>query len=137
MAIDGLTLAHHVFQAQEAHPGASGEFSTLLTQIGLAAKLIAREISRGALAGVRGTLGSINVQGEAVTKLDVVANEIVLDCLEHSGLVVSMVSEEMDAVRHSGGSQRRGKYVVCFDPVDGSSNIDVNIAIGTIFSIRR
>lgn len=137
MSIGGLTLARHVFQAQQAHPGASGEFSTLLTQIGLASKLIAREISRGALAGVRGTLGAVNVQGESVTKLDVVANEIVLDCLEHSGLVVSMVSEEMDAARHTATSPRRGQYVVCFDPVDGSSNIDVNVAIGTIFSIRR
>ncbi|MEE9198013.1 MAG: class 1 fructose-bisphosphatase [bacterium] len=130
-------LPRYMLQAQRAYPEARGDFTALLTQISLASKAIARELGRAALAGTLGTTGEVNVQGEVVKKLDVLANEIMVDALEESGLVCTMVSEEMDEPLHLGKACERAKYVVCFDPVDGSSNIDVNGVVGTIFSIRR
>ena len=134
---EGLTLSRHALQAQRAHPEAGEEFAALLTQIGLAAKVIAREIGRAALAGTLGAAGTVNVQGEQVKKLDVLSNEIMVEALTASALVCTMVSEEMDEPLHLDAACRRGQYVVCFDPLDGSSNIDINGVVGTIFSIRR
>jgi len=133
----GLTLPRHVMRTQRAHPEAGEEFAALLTQIGLAAKVIAREIGRAALAGTLGATGTVNVQGEQVKKLDVLSNEIMVEALTASDLVCTMVSEEMDEPLHLDGACGRAPYVVCFDPLDGSSNIDVNGVVGTIFSVRR
>ena len=133
----GLTLSRHVLRTQRAHPAAGEEFAALLTQIGLASKVIAREIGRAALAGTLGATGTVNVQGEQVKKLDVLSNEIMVEALTASDLVCTMVSEEMDEPLHLGPACARGQYVVCFDPLDGSSNIDINGVVGTIFSIRR
>ncbi len=135
--IPGRTLPQHILLAQQAHPEASGEFTSLLMQIGLASKVIARELRRAALAGTLGGAGAVNVQGEQVKKLDVLANEIVVDALSKSRLVCTMVSEEMDEPLHLNAVCAGAHYVVCFDPLDGSSNIDVNGVVGTIFSIRR
>ncbi len=134
---EGLTLSRHVLQAQRAHPEAGEEFAALLTQIALAAKVIAREIGRAALAGTLGATGAVNVQGEQVKKLDVLSNEIMVEALTASGLVCTMVSEEMDEPLHLGPACTRAPYVVCFDPLDGSSNIDINGVVGTIFSVGR
>jgi fructose-1,6-bisphosphatase I len=135
--IPGRTLPQHILLAQQAHPEARGDFTRLLMQIGLASKVIARELRRAALAGTLGGAGTVNVQGEQVKKLDVLANEIVVDALSKSRLVCTMVSEEMDEPLHLTAACAEAPYVVCFDPLDGSSNIDVNGVVGTIFSIRR
>lgn len=137
MSTKGLTLPRHILQGQRVHPEARGEFTALLTRISLACKVIAREIGQAALTGTLGATGTVNVQGEQVKKLDVLTNEIMVDALEETGLVCILVSEEMDEPLHLGKACERAKYVVCFDPLDGSSNIDINGVVGTIFSIRR
>lgn len=112
------------------------DLALVLNQIAMAGKLLARELSRASLVGQLGTTGGVNVQGEVVKKLDVWGNDVVVGALEASGVVCTMVSEEMDEPLHLAERCAEGKYVVCFDPVDGSSNLDVNGIVGTIFSIR-
>lgn len=109
----------------------------VVEHIALAGKLIAREISRARLTGRLGTTGVVNVQGEVVKTLDVWSNDVMVHALTASGVVCTMVSEEMDEPLHVAERCEAGRYVVCFDPVDGSSNLDVNGIVGTIFSIRR
>jgi len=128
-----LRLAQHL----RTEAGGIGDLALVLDQIAVAGKLVARELARASLVGRLGTTGAVNVQGEVVKKLDVWANEVMVKVLEASGLVCTMVSEEMDAPLHLAERCAQGKYVVCFDPVDGSSNLDVNGIVGTIFSIRR
>ncbi len=137
MSMKSQALPRYLIQAQRAHPEATGDLTTLLAQISLASKAISRELGQAALAGTLGTTGQVNVQGELVKKLDVVANEIMVEALEESGLVSTIVSEEMDEPLYLEKAGPRAKYVVCVDPVDGSSNIDINGVVGTIFSIRR
>jgi len=126
------TLAEHV----KTLTGPDGDgLGRVIAALAEAGKTIAAQLSRAALVGMLGTTGSKNVQGETVKKLDAWSNDIVVDALRASGRVATMVSEEMDdPVRVSGV---RDGYVACFDPVDGSSNLDVNGIVGTIFSIRR
>jgi fructose-1,6-bisphosphatase I len=109
----------------------------VLAQIALAGRTIARELSRAALVGQLGTTGDVNVQGETVKKLDVWANNVMVRALDASGVVCTMISEEMPNPLHLDERCARARYVVCFDPVDGSSNLDVNGIVGTIFGIRR
>ena len=126
-------------EQERLHPEATGELSNLLYDLCLAAKIISREVRRAGLNDILGEFGEINVQGEQQQKLDVFANETVRHSVQHTGRVCVMASEE-DAepvpvqVRDD---RRSGKYVLLFDPLDGSSNIDVNVSIGTIFSIHR
>lgn len=115
----------------------AGDLAVVLTQLALAGKVIARELSRAALVGQLGTTGETNVQGETVKKLDVWSNDVVVGALEATGLVCTLVSEEMTDPLHLAPYCSRARYVVCFDPVDGSSNLDINGIVGTIFSIRR
>ena len=124
-----LRLAQHVRSATFG----GGDLALVLNQLAVAGKLIARELSQAALVGRLGDAGRINVQGEVVKKLDVWANDVVVRALEASGLVGIVVSEELDEPLDLG----EGPYVVCIDPVDGSSNLDVNGIVGTIFSVRR
>lgn len=133
----GITLARHIMEQQRAYPGATGDFTGLLTQIALAAKVIAREVNKAGLVNILGFTGEKNVQGEQVTKLDVFAHQTMVEALEASGHVCVMASEEAPEPILPGPGHPRGSYVVLFDPLDGSSNIDINITIGTIFSIRR
>jgi fructose-1,6-bisphosphatase I len=137
MNTKGFTLARHILVEQRAHPAATGELSTILTQIGLAAKLIARAVSRGGLVDILGVTGSVNVHGEEVKELDEYANQIILNVFGQSGLVCTLASEEMEKPRHLSENCPHGKYALFFDPLDGSSNIDVNGSIGTIFSIHH
>jgi fructose-1,6-bisphosphatase I len=131
------TLAGHLFRRQAAHPGVSGHFSSLIAQIDLAARVIAREINRAGLeAGVLGSTGRTNVQGEDVKPLDEIGNQTFIEAFRNSGLVCTLASEEMEEPFQLRENCPRGKYVLLYDPVDGSSNIDVNVTIGTIFSIR-
>ncbi len=129
-----LTLAQHV---REAGGPEAGDLAIVLSQLALAGKMIAGELGRAALVGQLGATGETNVQGEAVKKLDLWANEAVVSALEATGLVCTLVSEEMADPLHLPRHCARGRYVACFDPVDGSSNLDVNGIVGTIFSILR
>ena len=113
------------------------DLAALLTQLAVAGKIVARELARAALVGQLGPTGGINVQGEAVKKLDAWANDVVVRALEDTGLVRALVSEELDEPLRLATPDAGGGYVVCIDPVDGSSNLDVNGVVGTIFSIRK
>jgi fructose-1,6-bisphosphatase I len=127
------TLAEHL----AARPGAdSGPLARIIGALADAGQEIARELARAALIGRLGTTGGTNVQGETVKKLDVWANDVVVRVLTETRLVCTMVSEEMEEPLHLDGACSGAPYVVCFDPVDGSSNLDVNGVVGTIFSIR-
>lgn len=130
------TLAEHLFRRQAAHPGVSGHFSTLIAQVDLAARVIAREINRAGLGGILGTTGRRNVQGEEVKPLDEISNQTFIEAFRHSGLVCVLASEEMAEPFLLRENCPQGKYALVYDPVDGSSNIDVDITIGSIFAIR-
>lgn len=133
-----VTMEQHILQEQRRHhPHASGEFSWLLSGILLATKHIAAQVRRAGIAGILGEEGQINVQGEEVQKLDVLANQTLLYCLGSRGNVAIMASEENDAPVVVERDREDGRYVVVFDPLDGSSNIDVNVSVGTIFSVFR
>jgi len=132
-----LTLEQHILEQQRAHPGASGEFSWLLSAITLATRVISAHVRRAGLVDILGETGSTNIQGETVQKLDVLANETIATCLGYRDNVGIMVSEEDDEPRILKEPDERAKYIVLFDPLDGSSNIDVNVSIGTIFSILQ
>lgn len=132
-----VTLERHIREAQLAHPEASGAFSKVLSSIGLAAKIISREVRRAGLIDIKGKTGSTNVQGEEVTKLDVLAHDLMVRMLGRCGEVAGMASEEEEDFIPVPKEWPRGNYLVCFDPLDGSSNIDANVSIGTIFGIWR
>ena len=131
----GTTLDRYIMQRQTAFPYATGELSQLLRDMALASKIINREINRAGLMDITGPAGSDNVQGEAQQKLDVVANIRFIRALKNGGEVCAIISEEDEDIIHTGNVN--AKYVVAIDPLDGSSNIDVNVSIGTIFSIYR
>jgi fructose-1,6-bisphosphatase I len=133
-----LTVQQHILEEQRRlYPDASGEFSWLLSGITLATKIVAAQVRRAGLAGILGVTRETNVQGETVQKLDVIANQTLLQFLGNRGNVAIMASEENADPIIVERDRRRGKYVVVFDPLDGSSNIDVNVSVGTIFSILR
>jgi fructose-1,6-bisphosphatase I len=131
----GTTLDRFIMRKQEDFPFATGELSQLLRDIALAAKIVNREINRSGLIDVTGAYGQQNVQGEEQQKLDVIANIRFIRALRNGGEVCTVISEEEEDMIQTGKNQ--GKYVVAIDPLDGSSNIDVNVSIGTIFSIYR
>jgi len=134
---EGTTLDRFIFDTTRALPEATGQFATLLQQIGLAARLISARVNRAGLAGMLGGTGEVNVQGEFVQKLDEYANESLKRALEHPGSCCMLASEEDEEPFVVPETYRRGPYVVCVDPLDGSSNIDVNATIGTIFGVFR
>ncbi|MCR5886386.1 class 1 fructose-bisphosphatase [Hymenobacter sp. J193] len=131
----GTTLDRFIMRKQEDFPYATGELSQLLRDIALAAKIVNREINRSGLIDIAGAYGNRNVQGEDQQKLDVIANIRFIRALRNGGEVCTIVSEEDEDMIQTGNVQ--GKYVVAIDPLDGSSNIDVNVSIGTIFSVYR
>jgi len=133
----GWTLDRHILERQRRVQGATGDFTGLFQSIALAARVIASKVQKAGLADVLGATGATNVQGETVQKLDVLANRILIRCVEAGGHVCVMASEENDEIIPIPPGYPHGKYVLMFDPLDGSSNIDVNISIGTIFSIHR
>ena len=131
------TLSQRIRDDERRHPGATGVFSNLLEHIALAGKVISREVNKAGLVDILGLTGETNVQGEEVRKLDVFANETIITMLSKSGYLAGIASEEEDSfvpVQCAGGNCR---YVVVFDPLDGSSNIDANVSVGTIFSILK
>jgi fructose-1,6-bisphosphatase I len=132
-----VTLPDFIRANERKYPNASGHFSNILLSIALSTKILSRGVNRAGLAAMMGLTGETNVQGEAVQKLDVYADQVFAATLGRSGEFISMVSEEREALfpASDGGSQ--SKYVIAFDPLDGSSNIDVNVAIGSIWGIYR
>ncbi|MFP4090994.1 MAG: class 1 fructose-bisphosphatase [Cyclobacteriaceae bacterium] len=130
----GVTLDRFIKRKEDEFPYASGELSQLLRDIALAAKIVNREISRSGLIGVEGAYGKDNIQGEEQQKLDVIANIRFIRAFRNGGEVAALVSEEEDKVIEI---NQDANYIVAIDPLDGSSNIDVNVSIGTIFSIYR
>jgi fructose-1,6-bisphosphatase I len=135
---DMQTLGEFIVEKQHDFPHASGDLSSLLASIRLAAKIVNREINKAGLADITGAIGTENVQGEAQQKLDVYANDKFKAALEARDQVCGVASEEEDeAVAFNKELNRNAKYVVLMDPLDGSSNIDVNVSVGTIFSIYR
>ncbi len=134
----GVSLTEFLIEEQRKVAGATGELTLLIADIARACKAIAREVRYGALVGNLGAVGedAENVQGEVQQKLDVLSNDIMISILSRSGHVAAMASEENDEIIQV-PRENRGKYLACFDPLDGSSNININMCIGTIFSILR
>lgn len=133
----GWTLERHVLEQQLRKPNATGEFTKLFQQLALAGKVIGARVNRAGLTDVLGAAGGTNVQGENVQKLDLVANQILINILEAGGQVCLMGSEEIEDPIPIPTKFPRGHYILMFDPLDGSSNIDVNASIGTIFSVLK
>jgi fructose-1,6-bisphosphatase I len=133
-----LTLGEFILKKQADFPFATGELTRLLSDISIAAKIVHREVNRAVLVDTLGEQGNVNVQGEVQQKLDVIADEQFIAAFRAGGEVCGIASEEnTHFVAFDSERSKNGKYVVLFDPLDGSSNIDVNVSIGTIFSIYR
>ncbi len=132
------TLGQFIIEKQADFPYAKGELSRLLRDIGIAAKIVNREVNKAGLVDILGDVGQVNVQGEGQKKLDVYADEQFIKALQSGGECCVVASEEHEnPVYIQSGVSKNAKYIVCIDPLDGSSNIDVNVSVGTIFSIYR
>jgi fructose-1,6-bisphosphatase I len=135
---DCTTLSRHVLEQLQSFGPDAQDLSALMTRIGLAGKLIARRLSRaGLMEDALGFTGEINVQGEAVKKMDVYANEVFIAVFKQSGLVCRLASEEMEKPYYIPENCPIGRYTLLYDPIDGSSNVDINLNVGSIFSIRQ
>jgi fructose-1,6-bisphosphatase I len=132
-----VTISRFLIEEERKLPEATGAFTSLLQDIALAAKVIGREVNKAGLVDIMGAAGDENVHGEAQQKLDVFANKVIYRALDHTGLVACLASEEDETFVPVPDKFPAGDYVVIYDPLDGSSNIDVNVSIGTIFSIHR
>ena len=132
-----VTIDRFIIEQERLFPEATGQLSGILYDIALAAKLIANKVRRAGLVDILGALDSENVQGEIQQKLDVFANETIVKAMDHGGRLCAMASEEEPDIIPIPDQFRCGNYVLCFDPLDGSSNIDVNVPVGTIFSVMR
>lgn len=133
-----VTLDEFIIHRQKDFPFASGELTGLLRDIGVAAKIVNREVNKAGLVSILGSAEAENVTGDQVQKLDLYANEKLIECLKNSGECCGVASEEFeDFIPIPSVASKSSKYVVVFDPLDGSSNIDVNVSVGTIFGIYR
>ncbi len=133
-----VTLDEFIIQRQKDFPYASGELTGLLRDIGVAAKIVNREVNKAGLVNILGVSGAENKTGDTVQKLDIFANDKLIDCLKNSGECCGIASEENETfIPIPSIESKNAKYVVVFDPLDGSSNIDVNVSVGTIFGIYR
>jgi fructose-1,6-bisphosphatase I len=133
----GITLSRYVYEEQRQHPEATGELTGILNQIALAGKVVSREINKAGLVEILGFTGMKNVQGEEVRRLDEYANDIFVAAFDHPGHFCIMASEEEADPIPIPDRHESGGYSIAFDPLDGSSNIDVNITVGTIFGVHR
>jgi len=131
------TITQHIIEEQRRIQNATGDFTSLLNDIVTACKVISNLVNHGALIGVLGSAATENIQGETQKKLDVISNDVFIKSNEWAGHLTAMASEEMDDIYLIPPQYPRGKYLLLFDPLDGSSNIDVNVSVGTIFSILR
>jgi fructose-1,6-bisphosphatase I len=135
---DCTTLSRHVLQQFSSFTPEAQDISAIMNRIALAAKLISRRLSRaGLMAGTLGFTGETNVQGESVKKMDVYANEVFISVFKQSGLVCRLASEEMDKPYYIPENCPIGRYTLLYDPIDGSSNVDINLNVGSIFCLRQ
>ncbi|MDJ0689503.1 MAG: class 1 fructose-bisphosphatase [Xenococcaceae cyanobacterium MO_188.B32] len=135
---DCTTLSRHVLQQFPSFSAEAQDISAIMNRIALAAKLISRRLSRaGLMAGTLGFTGETNVQGESVKKMDVYANEVFISVFKQSGLVCRLASEEMEKPYYIPENCPIGRYTLLYDPIDGSSNVDINLNVGSIFSLRQ
>jgi fructose-1,6-bisphosphatase I len=132
-----VTIDRFIIEQERQFPEATGELSAILYDLALAAKMISSKVRRAGLVDILGALETNNVQGEIQQKLDVFANETIIKALDHGGRLAAMASEEEPDIIPIPDQFRCGKYVLLFDPLDGSSNIDVNVPVGTIFSVLK
>ncbi len=132
-----VTIERYIIEQERLYPEATGELSGILYDIALAAKMISSKVRRAGLVDILGAMETENVQGEIQQKLDVFANEIIIKAMDHTGRLAAMASEEEPDIIPIPDQFKCGKYVLLFDPLDGSSNIDVNVPVGTIFSVLR
>jgi fructose-1,6-bisphosphatase I len=132
-----VTIDRHIIEAERLFPEATGAFSSILYDIALAGKIISREVRRAGLVDILGYTGGTNVHGETVKKLDEYAHDVIFKALDHCGHLCVMASEEAEEPLPIPPQFPTGGYVLLYDPLDGSSNIDVNVSVGTIFSIHR
>ena len=130
-----ISLTRYLLELQRNHGSVPSELRLLIEVVARACKSISVAVNKGALGGVLGSAGSENVQGEVQKKLDIIANDVLIEANEWGGHVLAMASEEMDDIHPVPQHQPKGPYLLLFDPLDGSSNIDVNVSIGTIFSV--
>ncbi|MDR2219191.1 MAG: class 1 fructose-bisphosphatase [Methylobacillus sp.] len=135
--MSGLTLTQFIIEEQRQHAQATEDFTLLLNDVVSACKRIANQVNKGALLGTMGSLESENVQGEVQKQLDVITNDVFISSLEWSGRLAGMASEEMEDPYAIPSHYPLGKHLILFDPLDGSSNVNINISVGTIFSILR
>jgi fructose-1,6-bisphosphatase I len=132
-----VTIERFIIEEERNHPEATGELSGILYDLALAAKMIANKVRSAGLADILGATANENVQGEVQQKLDVMSNEIIVKAMDHGGRLCAMASEEEPGIIQIPDNFKCGKYCLLFDPLDGSSNIDVNVPVGTIFSVVR
>ena len=132
-----MTHTRHILEEQRLHPEATGALSTILYQIAVAAKIINSQVNKAGLARILGATDKVNVQGEQVQKLDEFADMVLVNALDHTGYVAGIATEEEEEIITIPKQHHGGSYIILMDPLDGSSNIDANVSIGTIFSIHR
>lgn len=132
-----ITIERHIIAQERKHPEATGAFSNILYDVALAAKMISREVNKAGLVDILGATDRTNVHGERVKKLDVYAHEAIYKALDHGGHLCCMASEEEEAILPIPDQFPTGHYVLLYDPLDGSSNIEANVSVGTIFSVHR
>src|SRR5690606_19487246 len=130
-------LTHYLVEQQRQNAAVTADVRLLIETVSRACKAISHAVSKGALGGVLGSLSTENVQGEVQKKLDVLSNEILLEANEWGGNLAAMASEEMQTIHRIPHQYPKGQNLLLFDPLDGSSNIDVNVSIGTIFSVLQ
>jgi fructose-1,6-bisphosphatase I len=133
----GISIQRHIVEQERQYPQATGSLTGLLMDLTYAAKVISREVNKAGLVDILGLTGDENIHGEEVKKLDEYANDKLIQAMDHGGHLCVMASEESDEIIPIPDEYPKGKYVLLFDPLDGSSNIDANVSIGTIFSIHR
>ena len=132
-----VTIERHIIEEERRFPQATGALSNILYDIALAGKLISREVRRAGIADIIGETGDVNVHGDIVKKLDDFSHDVIFRALDHSGTLCMMASEEAEDIIPIPSQFPTGNYVLLYDPLDGSSNIDANVSVGTIFSIHR
>jgi fructose-1,6-bisphosphatase I len=132
-----ISLTQYLIEQQRLHDNIPGQLRLLIEVVARACKRISISVNKGALGDVLGTAGSENVQGEVQKKLDIIANEVLIEANEWGGALAAMASEEMEGIYVVPNRYPQGEYLLLFDPLDGSSNIDVNVSIGTIFSVLK
>ncbi|WP_330110623.1 class 1 fructose-bisphosphatase [Methylophaga thalassica] len=133
----GQSVNQFLVETQRAHPSATGDLTGLLNDVISACKKIANLVNRSSILGLEGYASSNNVQGEHQKKLDILTNDVMVEHLNWTGHLAAMVSEEIDDIINIPDDYPKGKYLLCFDPLDGSSNVDINLSVGTIFSVLR